>query len=119
MLSDGHAILPDLVFETGADELVNGPYDSLAALAGFLGENPDLMITFVGHTDSIGELDQNIALSRRRAEAVRDRLLDRFEVAPGQVRAEGMGYLAPIASNLDAEGRERNRRVEVILLPQP
>ncbi len=62
-------------------------------------------------------LDANIALSKRRAGTVRDRLVNEYGVPPGRVAAEGMGYLAPVASNLTPEGRERNRRVEALLLP--
>jgi OOP family OmpA-OmpF porin len=119
LLDKGHVVLPDLDFATGAGELADGAYAALGALATFLSARPDLMIAIVGHTDSTGALESNIALSRQRAGAVRARLIERHGVAPAQLRAEGMGYLAPIASNLTPEGREANRRVEAILLPMP
>ena len=112
----GHVVLKDLVFETGADALDPGSYDSLTTLAGYLKKNPKLVIALVGHTDSIGSLEQNIDLSKRRAQSVRTRLIEAYDIEPGRVQAEGMGYLAPVASNLSPEGREANRRVEVILL---
>ncbi|MFC4668784.1 OmpA family protein [Seohaeicola nanhaiensis] len=118
LLAQGHAVLGDLVFDTGADALDPGTYDSLRRLSEFLAAHPDMMVAVVGHTDSIGALDQNISLSKRRAESVRDRLIKTWGVAPERIQAEGMGYLAPIASNLTPEGREENRRVEVILLRQ-
>ena len=71
-----------------------------------------------GHAVLSG-LDANIALSRSRAVAVRDRLIQNFDVPAAQMDAEGMGYLAPVASNLTPEGREANRRVEVVLLTTP
>lgn len=114
----GHAVLYDLVFRSGATRLEQGRYAALSKLAAYLGENPGVRVALVGHTDSIGSLDQNIALSKQRAESVRDRLLSEYGIAPARVEAEGMGYLAPIASNLTAQGREANRRVEVILLSQ-
>ena len=77
---------------------------------------PDLRVALVGHTDAVGSLDANTALSRRRAEAVRDRLVQSYDVAPGRVEAQGAGYLAPRASNLTEAGREQNRRVEVVVL---
>lgn len=119
LLAQGHVILPDLQFQTGADTLINGPYDSLSALAEFLRANPELSLMLVGHTDSIGTLDGNIALSKRRAEAVRARMLELYELPPSRVRAEGMGYLSPVASNLTGDGREANRRVEAVILPGP
>lgn len=119
LLTHGHVILSDLEFGTGANVLGAGPYGSLTQLADFLADNPTYRIVLVGHTDSIGALDANIALSKRRAESVRDRLVADYGVAPDRIAAEGMGYLAPVAPNLTPEGRERNRRVEAILLPMP
>lgn len=112
----GHAVLADLDFATGSSDLTEGSYDSLAALAAYLSDNPDRRIALVGHTDSEGSLDGNIALSRLRAQSVAQRLVEKYGTARGQVDAEGMGYLSPLASNLTPEGREANRRVEAVLL---
>lgn len=112
----GHAVLDDLAFESGAIALGPGPFASLAALAAYLRQNPDARVVLVGHTDAVGDLDANIGLSRRRAEAVRTRLVETYGVDPARLGAEGTGYLAPRASNLAAEGREANRRVEAVLL---
>ena len=111
----GRAVLADLVFATGAAELGPDPFPSLAALAAFLEARRDKTVVLVGHTDAEGALDRNIALSRRRAEAVAERLVSAYGVAPGQLRAEGVGYLSPIAPNATEEGRRTNRRVEVVL----
>ncbi len=116
LLAKGHAVLVGLEFETGNAELGAGPFASLAELAAFLKAQPEQRIALVGHTDSVGGLDANIAISRARARSVRQRLIDSYNVAPDQMDAEGMGYLAPMASNLDAAGRDQNRRVEVVLL---
>jgi len=111
----GSATLGDLAFDTGAATLEGGDYESLLALAAYLEENPELDVVLVGHTDAEGALDINIALSRSRAQAVRGHLIDVLGVAPGRLRAEGVGYLAPRATNTSSEGREYNRRVEVII----
>jgi len=89
---------------------------ALERLAAFLKDQPTVRIALVGHTDSVGSLQPNIALSRSRAAAVRDRLIEIYDIPPAQIEAEGMGYLAPVASNLTAQGREDNRRVEAVLL---
>ena len=78
--------------------------------------NPVAKIAIVGHTDSVGSLDGNTALSRRRAESVLERLKSIYAIDPDRMEANGVGYLAPIASNLTEEGRQANRRVEVIRL---
>ena len=106
------------MFDTGSDALDPGRYESLARLAAFLGEHPAMVVALVGHTDSIGGLEQNISLSKRRAESVKARLTGTYGIAPERVQAEGMGYLAPVASNLTPEGREANRRVEAVLLSE-
>jgi len=118
LLREGHVVLEDLEFRTGATRLGAGPYQSLVALAAFLEQRQDVNIALVGHTDSTGALAANISLSKRRAQAVRDRLIAAHGVVAARVAAEGMGYLSPVASNLEAAGREANRRVEVILLPK-
>ncbi len=112
----GHAVLADLDFATGSTDLGPGPFQSLSQLAEFLQTQPAIRVALVGHTDTVGGLDPNIAISRNRARSVRQRLIDEFDVAPGRLDAEGMGYLSPVASNLSAAGRDQNRRVEVVLL---
>ena len=114
---DGHIVLGDLDFGSGAAALSPGRYESLARLAAYLAETPGVILALVGHTDSVGALDQNIALSKRRAQSVRARLIEEYGADPARLEAEGMGYLAPIASNLTPSGREANRRVEAVLLP--
>ena len=112
----GHATLDDLFFKTGSSELGEDKFASLDNLADYLTARPDRQVVLVGHTDAEGALDGNIALSRRRAAAVMERLIYAHGVSPAQVTADGVGYLAPRASNLTDEGRSQNRRVEVILV---
>ncbi|WP_240789529.1 OmpA family protein [Pseudooceanicola onchidii] len=112
----GHVVLKDLDFASGAGTLSDRSYATLEALAGYLKANPARIIALVGHTDATGSLEANTALSRKRAEAVRARLIGKYEVPGGQVVAQGAGYLAPVASNLTQAGREANRRVEAVLL---
>lgn len=109
--------LDDLVFGSGAAALEAGDYASLAALAEWLRADPARRILLVGHTDASGGLDANIALSRKRAEAVRQVLMMRHDVPPSQVSAEGAGPLAPRATNATEEGRQKNRRVEAVPAP--
>ncbi|MGB5862967.1 MAG: OmpA family protein [Sulfitobacter sp.] len=118
LLRDGHAVLSGLDFNSGTPDLGEGPFADLQVLADMLEAQPDLRIALVGHTDNVGGLDVNIALSRSRASAVRTRLIDQYNVAPARLEAEGMGYLAPHTTNQTAQGREINRRVEAIVLSQ-
>lgn len=114
----GHAVLSDLVFESGSASLGDKTYPSLAALAAHLAANPEDRIALVGHTDATGSLEGNIALSERRAAAALERLVSAHSVPRTQLEARGIGYLAPRAPNTTPEGREANRRVEAVLLPK-
>jgi len=111
----GLAVLEDLLFESGSAALTDGDYPSLAAVDAWLNANPDGTIAFVGHTDASGSLAANIALSERRAEAVAQVLIDNYGAARSRIAAEGVGFLAPRATNQTEEGRQKNRRVEVIV----
>lgn len=115
LVTEGHVVLDDLVFASGDAALAAGPFPSLALLAAWLKVTPDARVMLVGHTDAAGGLAGNIALSRARALAVRRELIDRLGVDPAQVQADGVGFLAPLASNLTEDGRRQNRRVEAIL----
>jgi len=115
LVQTGRAVLTGLAFETGSSQLGSGPYDALEQLADFLESAPEITIALVGHTDSSGSLDGNIALSKRRAGSVLERLVADYGVGRNQLDAQGMGYLAPVASNLTEDGRTANRRVEAII----
>ncbi|OIP86561.1 MAG: hypothetical protein AUK37_03000 [Rhodobacterales bacterium CG2_30_65_12] len=112
----GRFVLADLVFATGSSDLGPGRFASLTELADYLKANPGKRVALVGHTDAQGSLAGNISLSKRRAASVMDRLIKDFAVPAAQLEAEGIGYLAPIASNQTEAGRNRNRRVEAILV---
>ncbi|MCC1491056.1 OmpA family protein [Cognatishimia sp. F0-27] len=112
----GHAVLSGVEFGSGSTELVEGTIPVLEELAAYLKANPQRRVLFVGHTDATGSLEANEAVSLRRAAAVTRYMRERHGIPESQIGAEGVGYLAPVASNLSAEGREANRRVEVVLV---
>jgi OOP family OmpA-OmpF porin len=112
----GHVVLDDLTFATGSTELGPGPYASLQELAAFLNAEAERRVVLVGHTDATGGLEINISVSRRRAASVVERLVAAYNVPRAQIAAEGVGYLAPRATNLTDAGRTANRRVEAVLV---
>lgn len=114
----GHAVLSDLEFETGSAALQGAEYESLAALAEWLADNPDATVALVGHTDAQGGAAGNLAISRRRAESARDLLIRRHGIASGRLETHGVGSFAPIAPNDTEAGREANRRVEAVVTSQ-
>lgn len=114
-LEAGSYVLEGLIFASGAAKLESEDPAPLQALAAYLAAHPAHQIALVGHTDASGSVAANEALSKRRAEAVRARLISHYKVAASQVTAMGAGVMAPRASNQTEEGRAKNRRVEVIL----
>lgn len=111
----GRVVLWDLEFETGSSKLGDGSFQSLVSLSDFLRDNPEKKVMLVGHTDAEGALSGNLALSRKRAESVKQRLVGEFGVSPEQLDAQGVGFLAPLAPNTTETGRTSNRRVEAVL----
>jgi outer membrane protein OmpA-like peptidoglycan-associated protein len=101
-------------FATGTADLSAAARESLARFSGIVASYPDLLFTIEGHTDSTGSDETNNALSLRRALAVRDYLIGQG-VAASRTDAQGYGPTRPVDDNGTAEGRARNRRVEIII----
>ena len=104
-------------FQTGSDRVVGGVEEILRGIAETLNKYPEMEIEVAGHTDNVGLGDANYGLSERRAVTVRD-ILIRLGVEEFRIRATGYGESQPIDDNNTAEGRARNRRVELRILNQ-
>ena len=107
--------LPGVNFETGHDILLLGTEYLLQEAADTLNKHPDLLIEVAGHSDDVGNANQNIGLSMRRARTVRDFLI-RYGVEEDRLSFKGYGETQPIADNSTADGRATNRRVELRLV---
>ena len=107
--------LGDVLFEVGETDLLPSAAQNLDDVIELLESEPDKEIRIEGHTDSTGPAEPNLRLSQRRAEAVRDALIERG-IDSNRLKAVGMGEEFPIATNETGEGRASNRRVDVIVL---
>jgi len=107
--------LGDVLFELGQTTLQPAARSNLEDVVELLQTEPDKRIRIEGHTDSSGPASVNQRISLQRAESVRDELVA-MGIDASRIQASGMGEDFPIASNDNAEGRSRNRRVDVILL---
>ncbi|MHB1399581.1 MAG: OmpA family protein [Trichloromonadaceae bacterium] len=106
--------LGDVLFDTNKSELRSGARSTIDKLAAFLAEYPTRNVLIEGFTDSTGAVEYNQRLSERRAEAVRN-VLAAQGIDSRRLMTRGYGVEYPVASNETAEGRQRNRRVEVII----
>jgi OOP family OmpA-OmpF porin len=107
--------LGDVLFDFNRADLKPGAQQNLYRLVSFLRENTDRELLVEGHTDSVGSESYNLELSQRRADSVRAFMVQNG-VAPGRILTGGFGKAYPIVSNDSAEGRQLNRRVEVVIL---
>ncbi len=108
------ANMSDVLFKTGSYELLPGARERLAKVSGIVLAHPGLHLDVEGHTDSVGSDEYNMQLSQKRAEAVRGYLIQQG-IPDGAIVAHGYGKTQPVASNDTPEGRQQNRRVELVL----
>jgi outer membrane protein OmpA-like peptidoglycan-associated protein len=101
-------------FATGRAEIDASARESLARFAGIVASYPGLRFNVEGHTDSVGSVAMNNDLSLRRAMAARNYLIE-HGVPVSSVDVAGLGLSTPIADNATADGRARNRRVEIVV----
>src|SRR5207249_326207 len=106
--------MSDVLFDTGSYTLKPGAREKLAKISGVMLAHSGLTMQIEGHTDSVGGDDFNQQLSERRADSVRD-FLAQNGVPASSITARGFGKSQPVASNDTADGRQRNRRVELVV----
>jgi len=106
----------DILFATDSATLRPDLVTDIRAVAGNLNSYPDSTVQVLGHTDNVGDATYNQNLSNRRAESVSLVLINQG-VSATRVQSIGRGESQPISSNLTPEGRQQNRRVEIVILP--
>lgn len=106
--------MADVLFDFGKYNLKGDAQIKLAKLAGIIQAHPGLQLAIEGHTDNIGSDEANMKLSQQRADTVRDFLIQQG-LGQNAVTAVGLGKTGPVADNDTSEGRQKNRRVEIIV----
>lgn len=106
--------MADVLFDVGKFDLRQEAREKLARFSGVVLAYPTLRIAVEGHTDSTGSDELNQRLSERRAESVRNYLVSQGLEA-GMLTSQGFGKTMPIADNSTRDGRQQNRRVELIV----
>ncbi len=108
------ANMSDVLFKTGSYELLSGARERLAKVSGIVIAHPGLHLEVEGHTDAVGSDDYNQKLSENRAQAVRDYLVQQG-ISDNSIVSRGLGKTQPVATNDTPDGRQQNRRVELVL----
>lgn len=103
-------------FEFDRSEVRPQYFDEIEEVANFMAQYPDVVVELEGHTDSTGTDEYNQGLSERRANAVRDVMINRFNVRASRITARGFGESQPATSNSTREGRAQNRRVITVII---
>ena len=106
--------MSDVLFDTGKNTLRPLAREKLAKISGIMLAYPGLKLGIEGNTDSVGGDAYNQALSERRADSVRSFLVEQG-IPTESMTSVGLGKTQPIASNDTAEGRQQNRRVELVV----
>jgi OmpA-OmpF porin, OOP family len=110
----GRVATQGVLFDTGSDRIRPESTPTLKEMGTMLKEHPDLKLVIEGHTDDVGAAAGNQSLSEKRAEAVRQYLVDTYGVDKGRLQAKGFGASKPATGNDTPEGRQQNRRVELV-----
>ncbi len=110
----GYASLYGINFDIGKADIKKESVETIAKIAELLKMDPSLSIYVVGHTDDTGDFEANMALSKARAEAIAEELIKNHGVAGDRLSPHGAGPLAPVATNMNEEGRAKNRRVSLV-----
>ena len=114
MTRTGRVVIYGIYFDTGKADVKPESEPVLKEMVKLLQQNSELKLYIVGHTDNVGDLTHNMKLSQNRADAVVKTLVSKYGVDTKQLKAYGVGFLAPVASNKTEEGRAKNRRVELV-----
>jgi OmpA-OmpF porin, OOP family len=114
LLSGDRVATRGIQFDTGRDRVRPESSGTLAEIAAVLRQNAEIRLLIEGHTDGVGDATTNRTLSEARAAAVKDALVSHYGIASARLETVGLGASAPVADDATPEGRQQNRRVELV-----
>ncbi len=116
LLADGKVVTQGILFASGSDVIQPESTPTLKEIGTMLKDHSDLKISIEGHTDNVGEDAANQTLSDKRAASVKAYLIEKYGIDAARLETKGFGESKPVASNDTPEGRQNNRRVELVKL---
>ena len=116
LLTEGKFSTTGILFDVNSADIKPESYGTLKDIAAVLQDNTNVRVKIIGHTDSDGDAALNLALSRKRAEAVKSALTSEFNIDGSRIETDGKGASDPVADNKTPEGKAQNRRVEFVKL---
>lgn len=114
LISEGKFSTTGILFDVNSASIKPESYGSIKDIADVLQDNPNVHVKIIGHTDSDGDAAMNLALSKKRAVAVKTILINGFKLDESRLSSDGKGASEPVAPNTTAEGKAQNRRVEFV-----
>ncbi len=115
--TSGRASTQGILFDVGSDHIRGESTPTLTEIGDMLKAHPTLKLTIEGHTDNIGGTASNQALSEKRAAAVKAYLVSKYSIDAARLKSVGYGASKPVSPNTTGEGRQNNRRVELVKQP--
>ncbi len=114
LIADGKISTNGILFDTGSANIQPQSMGIIRQISQVLLQDNTISLKIVGHTDADGSEESNLVLSKKRAEAVRNTLINIYKTSPERLTADGMGESKPISDNNTPDGKSLNRRVEFI-----
>lgn len=114
LMSEGKISTNGILFNSGSAEILPQSMGIIRQISQVLNQDSSISLNIVGHTDSDGTDESNMALSKNRAEAVKNALVSVYGISPDRLTSDGKGESEPVAENSSAQGKAQNRRVEFI-----
>lgn len=114
LMSEGKISTNGILFNSGSADILPQSMGIIRQISQVLNQDGSISLNIVGHTDSDGSDESNIALSKNRAEAVKKALVSVYGISADRLSSEGKGEAEPVADNGTTQGKAQNRRVEFI-----
>ncbi len=116
LITKGKIVTHGILFDSGSDKIKPESYGTLKEISAVLKENSSVKVKIIGHTDSDGDDNSNLELSKKRSLSVKNALVNEFGISDSQLETDGKGESEPVGPNDSPEGKANNRRVEFIKL---